>query len=86
MQQSKLGKIGIEPVEFKLRNQLGKALEKEEVKDVKKYVEELFKNRNTYRQKIDKIYDEFLYNHGIASEKGANYILKSLVEKKNNKK
>lgn len=74
-------KIGLQPVQKTLRNQIGMSIEKEEVPNCKKTVDYLLASGEEYNQKIAKIYDELIYNHGCAGQKGAQYILKSLAEK-----
>lgn len=79
-------KIGIEPIEIKLRNIIGKAIEKQDVVNLLSVVDELTSNSEKYRAQIEEFYKTFTYNHNTAAEVGAKYILKSLLSKKNNKK
>ena len=79
-------KIGITPVEIALRNQIGVDVDKDKVCDIKSIVKDLIENGEKYKQKIDDYFETFTFNHGTAAVKGAQYILKSLVEKKKNKK
>ncbi|HBJ98380.1 MAG TPA: hypothetical protein DDY82_04895 [Clostridiales bacterium] len=74
-------KIGLQPVQKTLRNQIGMSIEKEEVPSCKKTVDYLLARGEEYNQRIAKIYDELIYNHGCAGQKGAQYILKSLSER-----
>ena len=77
--------LGITPVEMYFRNELGIALDKEQVSGIKQTVEYLFANGDKYKEKIDNYFETFTFNHGNAAQKGAQYILKSLVDKKKNK-
>jgi len=77
--------LGITPVEMYFRNELGIALDKNQVCDIKQTVEYLFANGDKYKEKIDNYFETFTFNHGNAAQKGAQYILKSLVDKKKNK-
>ena len=77
--------LGITPVEMYFRNELGIALDKNQVCDIKQTVEYLFANGDKYKEKIDNYFETFTFNHGTAAQKGAQYILKSLVDKKKNK-
>ena len=79
-------KIGLEPVEVSLRNKIGVAVEKSELPNIRKVAQELFNKQDEYKQKIQEIYKDFLYNHGTSAEVGAKYLLKSLVEKAKSKK
>ena len=74
-------KIGMTPVEISLRKELGICLEKEETVDIKAAVTELFRNGESYKNRITEIYSKFLYNHGCAAEAGAKYLLRSLAAK-----
>lgn len=78
-------KVGITPVEMKLRKELGADVEKEELSDIGNIVKELFKNQSKYKIKINNYYKTFTFNHGNAAEHGAKYILNSLAQKRNNK-
>ena len=54
---------------------------------VEKHLEDAERGlREQYKDKIDNYFETFTFNHGTAASKGAQYILKSLVEKKKNKK
>lgn len=75
-------KIGMTPVEISLRKELGVSLNKEETVNIKAAVEELFKNGESYKNKITEIYSKFLYNHGSAAEVGAKQLLRLLAEKR----
>lgn len=79
-------KIGIEPIEMQLRTIIGKAIDKEEIKNLKDVVRDLDNNKEKYKTQISEFYNKFTYNHNTAAEVGAKYLLNSLVEKKKNKK
>lgn len=78
-------KIGITPVEIRIRDEIGVAVDKDKVCDIKAIAQDLFENGDRYKQQIDACFETFTFNHGTAAQKGAQYILKSLVEKKKNK-
>lgn len=78
--------LGITPIEICLRNEIGVAVDKDQMGEMKTIVQGLFENREQYKDKIDNYFETFTFNHGTAASKGAQYILKSLVEKKKNKK
>jgi len=75
-------KIGLVPVEISLRNELGVALDKEQIGTIREQAEKLFKNAPEYERKITEIFEGFLFNHGHAAKEGARYILQSLAGKK----
>ncbi len=79
-------KIGMVPVEMSLRKELGVALEKSQLGEIGAVVNELLDNGEKYREIISERFDRFLYHHGNAAQKGAEYILKSLSEKQKTKK
>ena len=79
-------KIEITPIEIKLRNIIGVSVDKEDVSKIDETIKSLFKDRKEYKKKIEEYFETFTYNHGTAAEKGAKYILQSLIEKKKNKK
>lgn len=79
-------KLGITPAEIEVRDQIGVNLDKEELINVDKTVEEMLLNREKYREKIVERFKTFTYNHGTAAKVGAEYILKSIVEKKKKQK
>jgi hypothetical protein len=60
--------------------------DKEDVVKVDETIKNLFKDKKEFKKKIEDYFDTFTYNHGTAAEKGAKYILQSLIEKKKNKK
>ncbi len=77
-------KVGITPVEMKLRKELGVDVEKQDLGNIGETVKELFENQGEYKTKIHKYYESFTFNHGNAAEIGAKYILKSLSQKRKN--
>ena len=79
-------KIGLTPVELSLRDEIGVSVNKEDVVGIKETISKLIKEEDRYHAKIVDIFDKFLYNHGKSSKVGAEYILKSLKNKQNQKK
>ncbi len=78
-------KIGITPIEIQLRTIIGKAINKEDIANLKDVVAELNNNKELYSKQITEFYNNFTYNHNTAGEVGAKYILKSLLQKKEKK-
>ncbi len=78
-------KVGITPVEMKLRKEIGVDVEKQDLGNISDTVKALFENQGEYKAKIKKYYENFTFNHGNAAEIGAKYILKSLSQKSKNK-
>ena len=79
-------KIGITPTEIIVRDILGVSLDKDKVCTIDQVANELFTNRNKYAKKINECFETFTFNHGNAGEKGAQYVLKSIIEKRKNNK
>ena len=75
-------KIGLTPVEISIRDKIGKALDKEQLETVDVAVKELLDNSESYKQKIQDVFDNMIFNHGSAAEQGAKHILLSLAKKK----
>lgn len=86
VQNQDWAKLEITPVEIEIRDKFGKAIEKEDAKNIDETIAELIKNNKTYKKEIEKYFETFIYNHGKSGECGAKYILQSLLEKKNKNK
>ena len=76
-------KLGVTPVEIKFRTELGVNVNKEEPDVVDETVKKLMDNREDYKTKINEYFSTFTFNHGNAGEIGAQYVLKSIIKKKN---
>lgn len=74
-------RIGCEPIEITLRNEIGASIEKSEVVNVGKHVEYLLAHGAEYEDSIERALHKVVYNVGSAGRVGAGYILKSLSEK-----
>ena len=75
-------KIGLTPVEISLRNTIGVAVEKDELCNLPQTLAELEQKADYYRETIEKTQDELIFNHGTAAKVGADYILRTLANKK----
>ncbi len=85
MENPNYAKIGIEPQEITLRNVLGVALEKNEIKG--KFAQTAKKLIGSYdfKEKLRAKRHEYFYNLGSSGVYGAKYIIKYLMDKKNQK-
>jgi len=82
MENENYENIGIVPQEVRLRNVLGVALEKEEIKEkFARTVNELLANES-FADKIKGEREKYFYNYGTAGTAGAKYIVNRLVNKK----
>lgn len=76
-------KISLTPVEISLRNTIGVAVEKSELCNLPQTLATLEQNAEHYRQTIEKTQNELIFNHGTAAKVGADYILRTLANRKN---
>lgn len=74
-------KIGITPIEIKLRNEIGVAVDMDKVVNIDEIINDAIVNREKYKQKIDEYFKTFTFNHGTAAKVGAEYVLKTIVNK-----
>ena len=77
-------KIGLTPTEITLRDQVGISVNKEDLQGCDEIVKKLLTSEKEYEEIISRTLENHLYNIGCAGAAGADYILKSLVEKKKN--
>ena len=75
-------KIGLVPVEISLRNEMGIALDKNELDRVGEVAEELLQNEAKYSKHIKETMQGFFYNQGSAAVAGAKYLLSSLSSRR----
>ena len=75
-------KIDCVPTEISLRDVVGVSVDKDRLDECRSIVEDLLARADEYDVKIGKVLSEHIYNQGHAGETGADYLLKSLVEKR----
>lgn len=68
-------KIDTKPLDIIIRNKIGKAIDKEETKEIKKIVDELITNQNKYKEENIKVRKKYLFNLGGSSKIAAEYII-----------
>ena len=78
--------IGCEPIEITLRDEIGISIEKSDVKDVDKYVSDMFGRSGEFEERIDAALHKAVYNVGSGAKVGARYILTQLASKKKQSK
>ena len=86
MQNVNWEKIGITPIEIRLRDEVGISLEKSETASVKEKADYMFEHKDEYKEKITKILEESVYHLNTDGEYGVKYILSRLVEISKKKK
>ena len=74
-------KIGITPIEIKLRNEIGIAVDMDKVVNIDEIINDAIVNGKKYKEKIDEYFKTFTFNHGTAAKVGAEYVLKTIVNK-----
>ena len=82
-------KIEYPPLNIFLRDQLGKSLDVDQLDKAAETAQYLLENTDAYREKINALAYEYIYNLGSSSEAGAKYIIKAVQNKikmKGNKK
>jgi YidC/Oxa1 family membrane protein insertase len=79
-------KIEHTPVEISLRNEIGVAIEKDEVHKLPEVLQNLSDNAEHYKNVIEDTHQNMIFNHGSAAKVGADYILRSLANKKTQKR
>lgn len=68
-------KIDTKPLDIIIRNKIGKAIDKEETKEIKKIIDELITNQNKYKEENIKVREKYLFNLGESSKIAAEYII-----------
>jgi len=85
MENPNYTKIGIEPQEVLLRNILGVALEKNEIKEKFAATAEELIGSADFKEKLRAKREEYFYNLGTNGAEGAKYIIRYLIDKKKRK-
>lgn len=68
-------KLGIEPVEVLLRDQIGQVISVDDVSHADAIISDFLAHRKLYRDKIVRARERYVYNFGKSSDIGANYIM-----------
>lgn len=85
MENENYKNIGIEPQEITLRNVLGVALEKNEIKEKFADTIKQLMNSNDFKERLKAKRQEYFYNLGSSGSEGAKYIIRYLIDKKKEK-
>lgn len=75
-------KIGLVPVEITLRDVVGVSVDKDKVSECRAIANDLFAKADQYEKKITEVLKQHIYNQGRAGEVGADYLLTSIMEKR----
>jgi YidC/Oxa1 family membrane protein insertase len=77
-------KITLESLEDRIRKKMGIELELSEIQEIGEKISYLVDNADAYRNAIEKIRNEELYNYGSSAKIGAEYLIKQLIIKRDN--
>ena len=80
VQNNEYSNLNIEPLEIKIRKEIGKCIDIKDIVKINKYVEEILHNKQKYVKEIIACRKTYLYNWGNSSKEGGDYIL-SLLKK-----
>lgn len=78
-------KLGIEPLEFSLRSQVGIRIDPKDMDDLARRVDGLLENGGEYAQRLLAIREKYIANFGNSGEVGGRYILEQLKARQRNK-
>ena len=71
-------KINVEPIDIVLRNKIGKAIEKQDIKKIKNIVDKLISSKEEYKDKIVDARNKYLFNIGSSSKIAGEYIINKI--------
>lgn len=75
-------KLGMEPLEITLRNQVGISIDLDNLDQSKEIVQSLLAKESEYSDHIGMLREKYFYHFGHSGEMGAKYILRELTNKK----
>ena len=78
-------KIDIVPFDITARNQVGRSIEKEDVKNIAAAAADLLEHQSAYAAQIEELKNTYFYNLGHSGAVGADYIISRLTKKKKEK-
>lgn len=79
-------KIGVEPINIWIRNEIGAIVHMDEIDRTARIVENTMTRHADYQERIQKFVNEYVYNLDSSAKVGANYIISSLKEKAQNRR
>lgn len=79
-------KLEIEPINIWSRNVMGQSISVEDCRKINEVVEKILKEKDDYKEKIEKLVNDSVYNIGNSAEVGANYIIEAIQNKINERK
>ena len=79
-------KIGIEPLEIKLRSEIGKRYNPDELSTISVDINNMLLNKDEHSAKIEEIRNKYIANFMHSGEVGGKYIIRQLIEKQKKNK
>lgn len=76
-------KLGIEPLEFVLRSEVGIRVNPEKMGELNEQIQNLLTRQNQYTKHIEEIREKYIANFGYSGMVGGRYILDQLMARKN---
>ena len=74
-------KIDVVPMCIWIRGKIGKTLKPDHMKEIRTTIDDMFRDKEEYREEILKYRNEYIYNLGTSAEVGAQYIIGALQKK-----
>ena len=78
--------IGIEPLDFSLRNKIGKSISTSNLSEINSLITDMLINKDEYKNQIRELRDEFIANYGHSGEVSGKYIIRALIDKQKKSK
>lgn len=75
-------RIGITPTNITFRDLAGVSVNTDELSRIPAVIEDVLSHPDTFREKIEKMLEEYFFNPGHAGEVAGKYILETLINKK----
>jgi len=75
-------KINVEPMEIWIRDKIGKSLDTDKLDQTQSIVQEMLDSRDAYKQAIENVISEYMYNTETAAQIGGKYIIDEVIAKR----
>ncbi len=76
--------IGIEPLEIKLRSEIGKRYNPDDLSSLWDDIQHMIEHKDDYSDRIEEIRNKYVSNFGTSSEVEGKYIIRQLIDKQKN--
>jgi YidC/Oxa1 family membrane protein insertase len=75
-------KIGIEPMELWMRDMIGVSLDVDKLDQVPEVMDRLLGDREKYRQVVEDLFEQYLYNLGTSAQVGGDYLIEQIEKRR----